>query len=210
MASIARTALGQGGSSIIQTLQGLEAHQMPIGRRDLLTAATTAALVAGRPVQASVISPERRRSYGIEDALASSSIMQLMSEWGHEVDSNYGRGMKEADLLTEDCRCKLAEQWVVGIDAIADFYKARAVDFKSGQPRPIYRQLFSNFRIELKGRDEAQARFHTLLFYRVGKVPFSDYCEPVEVADTRVDCRRGADGLWRINMLEADRIFRRD
>ena len=62
----------------------------------------------------------------------------------------------------------------------------------------------------LTSESEARVGLNLLLFFKVGTVPFSDYCDPVEVADVRVDCRRGADGNWRISMLDSDRIFRRD
>lgn len=138
------------------------------------------------------------------------SITQLMNEWAHEVDTNYGRTMVEADVLTKDCRCKLDGQWVSGLDAIAKFYQTRFAGIKTGEPAPIIRQLLSNFRIALTSGTEANVGLNLLLFFKVGTVPFSNYCDPVEVADVRAECRRGADGHWRIRMLDSDRIFRRD
>jgi len=181
---------------------------MSIGRREVLVGASSAALISAYPAAASANT--RRRAGGREDALAMVLITQLINEWAHEVDANYGRNMAEADLLTADCRCKLEGQWISGLDAIAKFYQARFHDIKPGEPAPIVRQLLSNFRIMLTSESEARVGLNLLLFFKVGTVPFSDYCDPVEVADVRVDCRRGADGNWRISMLDSDRIFRRD
>jgi len=181
---------------------------MSIGRREILLAASTAVLGSACPTGA--VAGTGRKAKGPADAQAVAAITQLMNEWAHEVDSNYGRTMVEADVLTPDCRCKLEDQWISGRDAIAAYYKARFAGIKPGEPAPIIRQLLSNFRITLTGKDEANVGLNLLLFVKVGTVPFSDYCDPVEVADVRADCRRGADGHWRINMLDSDRIFRRD
>jgi hypothetical protein len=180
---------------------------MFIGRRELLQAASTAALVSACPAAAAT--GVRRRVKGFGDAQAIVSITQLMSEWAHEVDSNYGRTVVEADLLTMDCRCKLEERWIEGRDAVAEFYKARFEGTKAGESAPIIRQLLTNFRVTLKTETESTVDLTLLLFLKVGTVPFSDYCDPVEVADVHVNCRRGADGHWRISMLDSRRIFRR-
>jgi len=181
---------------------------MSIGRRGVLVGATTAALVSTIPPGA--LGAPRRSARRVADAQVTASITQLMSEWTHEVDTNYGRGMIEADLLTSDCRCKLDGQWISGREAIAKFYRDHYVGVKAGEPGPVTRQLITNFRIAQTSRTEAKVGLVLLLFFKIGTVPFSDYCDPVEVADVRVDCRRGADGLWRISMLDSDRIFRRD
>lgn len=144
------------------------------------------------------------------EIVAVAAIKQLVSDWTREVDTNGGRAMAEADLLTPDCRCKLLDQWIVGRDAIAAFYKRNYAAAEAGGGVPVVRQLVSNFRISFAGEDEAKADFALLLFAKTGSVPFSDYCDPVEVADVHVACRRGADRRWRIASLEGDRIFRRE
>lgn len=181
---------------------------MSIGRREIMVGASSAALISVCP--AGALAGSRRRARGIADAQAIGLITQLMNEWAYEVDTNYGRTMVEADVLTMDCRCKLEGQWIAGLDAIAKFYQTRFAGIKAGEPAPIIRQLLSNFRISLTSKTEADVGMTLLLFFKVGIVPFSDYCDPVEVADVRAKCRRGADGYWRISMLDSDRIFRRD
>ena len=98
----------------------------------------------------------------------------------------------------------------MGRDAIAAFYKCNYAEAEAGGGVPAVRQLVSNFRISFPGDDEAKADFALLLFAKNGAVPFSDYCEPVEVADVHIGCRRGADRRWRIGSLEGDRVFRRE
>ena len=153
---------------------------------------------------------ENMAKFNAEQAIAIAAITQVMNEWVYEVDTNYGRAMAQADVLTRDCRCKLEGQWITGLDEIAKFYKTRSAGIKAGEAAPVIRQLVTNFRISFTSETEAKVGLTLLLFAKVGKVPFSDYCDPVEVADVRADCRREADGHWRISLLDSERIFRRD
>ena len=147
--------------------------------------------------------------FDMDEATAVAAITQLVNEWGYEVDTNFGRSMVQADVLTKDCRCKLDGQWINGLDEIVKFYKERYGRVEVGVGGPVIRQIVTNFRVSFTSETEAKAGLMLILFTKVGEVPFSDYCDPVEVADVRVDCRREADGHWRISMLDSDRIFRR-
>jgi hypothetical protein len=144
------------------------------------------------------------------EVVAVVAIKQLIGDWTREVDANGGRAIAEADLLTEDCRCKLLDQWIEGLEAIAAFYRKNYAETEAGGGAPAVRQLISNFRVSFRSDTEAKVDFALLLFAKRGAVPFSDYCDPVEVADVHVDCRRGGDRRWRISKLEGDRIFRRE
>jgi hypothetical protein len=148
--------------------------------------------------------------FDAKQAAAVAAITQVINEWGYEVDTNYGRSMAQADVLTKDCRSKLEGQWIKGLDEIAKFYKERYARVEAGEGAAVIRQILTNFRVSFASETEAKVGFVLLLFAKVGEVPFSDYCDPVEVADVRVDCRRDEDGHWRISMLDSDRIFRRD
>jgi hypothetical protein len=148
--------------------------------------------------------------FDAEQAAAVAAITQVVNEWGREVDTNYGRSIKQADVLTKDCRCNLAGQWIKGLDEVAKFYAEHYERLKAGEGPPVIRQIVTNFRVSFTSETEAKVGFVLLLFAKVGKAPFSDYCDPVEIADVRVECRREADDHWRISMLDSDRIFRRD
>lgn len=148
--------------------------------------------------------------FELEQAVAVAGITQLIGEWAYEINTNYGRSIEQADLLTKDCRCKLLDQWIEGRDAIAAFYKDTYAQAEAGQGVAVVRQLVTNFRVSFISETRAKVGFELLLFAKLGKVPFRDYCEPVEVADVHVDCWREADWHWRIAELAGDRIFRRD
>jgi len=181
---------------------------MLIGRREVLLTASSAALISSIPGAA----PAQRRlpDGGMEQARAMAAITQVMNEWAYEADTNYGRAMATADVLTKDCRCRLEGRWITGLDKIASFYKTRFAGIVAGEPAPIIRQLLTNFRISFTSDTEAKVGLSLLLFTKVGKAPVNDYCDPVEVADVRAECRCAADGHWRISFLDSDRIFRRD
>ena len=57
--------------------------------------------------------------------------------------------------------------------------------------------------------DKARANFLLLFFAKVGEPPFVGYCDPLAVADVRMQCRREADGHWRISQFDSNQIFQR-
>jgi hypothetical protein len=148
--------------------------------------------------------------FDMEQAAAVAALKQLVSEWAYEVDMNAGLSIEEADVLTKDCRCNLLDQWIEGRDAVAKFYKDVHAKAQAGDGSPVIRQLVTNFRVYFDSATEAKVEFNLLLFMKIGTVPFSDYCEPIEVADVHMECRLEADGHWRISKSIGDRIFRRD
>lgn len=185
---------------------------MTIDRRDMLIATSAAMFASTAPVAAAPAPVAgRRQAAGRQpvDVNFIVALTQLMTEWAHEVDTNFGRAMVEADLLTPDCRCKLDGQWVSGRAAIGDFYKSHAPSLKPDEPAPVLRQLLCNLRPTRISETEARITLNVLLFLDMGTAPIG-HCNPREVADVRVDCRLGGDGLWRISMFDSDRAFRRD
>ena len=148
--------------------------------------------------------------FNAEQAAAVAAITQTINDWGYEVDIHCGRSMERADVLTKDCRCKLEGQWIEGLDNIVRFYKERNTRFEAGEGAPVIRQILTNLRVSFTSDTAAKVGFVLILFAQLGKVPISNYCDPVEVADVRVDCRREADGHWRISLLDSDRIFRQE
>ena len=58
--------------------------------------------------------------FDLEQAAAVAAMMQLISEWTHEVDTNGGRRIKQADLLT---KCP----WVISSDTYSTRLRVRGV-----------------------------------------------------------------------------------
>ena len=137
------------------------------------------------------------------------AIQHVINEWGDELDTNDGLKMIEADVLTEDCRYNVGGAWRAGREETALFYKERKPRLEAAGGAPVMRHIISNYRVYLDGETEAKVAFLLLFFAKVGTPPFTDYCDPLAVADVRMECRREADGKWRISMFDSGQIFRR-
>jgi hypothetical protein len=142
-------------------------------------------------------------------AAAVVTIQQVINEWSEELDSNDGRTLIEADVLTQDCRYFVGGQWHEGLAAAAQFYRDRWDRLQASGGAPVMRHLITNYRISFTADDHAEVGFLLLFFAKTGEPPFVDYCDPSAVADVQMECRREADGHSRISMFNSGQIFRR-
>lgn len=147
--------------------------------------------------------------FSAEQAAAVAAIQQVINEWGDQLDTNNGLTMVEADVLTEDCRYFVGEQWREGLAATAQFYRDRWDKLQASNSVLVMRHLISNYRITFTAEDQASVSFLLVFYAKAGEGPFTDYCDPLAVADVRMECRRGADGHWRISMFDSGQIFQR-
>lgn len=147
--------------------------------------------------------------FTVEQAAAVAAIQQVINEWGDELDQNDGLEMIEADVLTEDCQYYVGGAWRQGRAEAAQFYKERKPRLEAEGGAPVMRHVITNFRVAFIAEEKAEVGFLLLYFARVGTPPFTNYCDPLAVADVRMDCRRDADGEWRISRFESGQIFRR-
>lgn len=147
--------------------------------------------------------------FDADQAAAVLAIQQVINEWGDELDRNDGLTITERDVLAEDCRYNVGGEWRQGRAAAAQFYKERRPRLEAAGGAPVMRHIISNYRIAFTAADHAQVGFLLLFFAKVGTPPFTDYCDPLAVADVRMECRRDADGHWRISMFDSGQIFRR-
>lgn len=147
--------------------------------------------------------------FTLEQAAAVAAIQQLINEWGNELDQNNGLQMIRADVLTEDCRYNVGGAWREGRAAAAQFYVERKARLDSEAGAPVMRHIISNFRVSFVDETSAKVGFLLVFFAAVGAPPFTQYCDPLAVADVRMECRRAADGEWRIALFDSGQIFRR-
>jgi hypothetical protein len=98
-------------------------------------------------------------------------------------------------------------EWREGIDAVCGFYKGRAETHLAGAGMPVMRHIISNFRVDFTAADHAGAEYLLLFFNKVGTPPFLDYCDPIALADVKMECRRDAEGDWRISYFNSGQIF---
>ncbi len=144
--------------------------------------------------------------FSAEQAAAVAAVQQVINEWGDELDRNDGLKMLEADVLTEDCRYFVGGEWREGRVAAAKFYAERKVRLEAAGGAPVMRHIMSNYRVNFTGPADADVGFLLLFFAAVGTPPF-DTCNPMAVADVRMQCRREADGHWRISKFDSEQTF---
>jgi len=147
--------------------------------------------------------------FTVEQATAAAAIQQLINDWADELDINNGGNMGTAGLLTEDCRYTVGGAERAGRAEAASFYAARKDKIDSGVTNPVMRHINSNFRIRFTGTSNADVNFLLLYFATEGTPPFTNYCDPLAVADCVMQCRCDAGGDWRISFFTSSQIFRR-
>ena len=147
--------------------------------------------------------------FTVEQAAAVAAIQQVVNQWGNELDRNNGLKMIEADVLAEDCRYNVGGSWRGSRAEAAQFYAERKPRLDAQGGAPVMRHIISNFRVSFVDEDRAEVGFLLVYFAAVGAPPFTNYCDPLAVADVRMECRRCADGEWRISLFDSGQIFRR-
>lgn len=147
--------------------------------------------------------------FDAEQTAAVAAISQVIYEWGDELDTNDGLKMLDADVLTEDCRYFVGGEWREGRAEAAKFYQDRYARLEAGDGVPVMRHIISNLRISFTDTDKAKVGYLLLFFAATGEAPFTNYCDPLAVADVRMECWREADGHWRIALFDSGQIFRR-
>jgi hypothetical protein len=145
----------------------------------------------------------------IEQAAAVVAIQQVVNEWGDELDTNDGLRIVEADILTDDCRYNVGGTWRAGRSQVGQFYAERTERLKAQGGVPVMRHIISNFRVDFGAQDSANVAFLLVFFAATGTPPFTDYCDPLAVADVKMECRRDSEGEWRISKFDSGQIFRR-
>ncbi|MDE8652619.1 nuclear transport factor 2 family protein [Novosphingobium album (ex Liu et al. 2023)] len=137
------------------------------------------------------------------------AIKQVIYEWGDELDINNGLKMVETDCLSKTVRYNVGGEWREGLDAVAAFYQARMAGLKAGGAVPVMRHIITSLRVAFDGPDKARVGYLLVFFAKAGEPPFTDYCDPLAVADVTMECAREADGEWRITLFDSGQIFRR-
>jgi hypothetical protein len=140
-----------------------------------------------------------------EQALAVVEIQQLVNEWAYiELDLNNGQNMGE--LVTEDCVYETMTHTLRGRAAIESSYRDRLARLSAASASlPFMRHLNANLSVRFRSADEAAVAF-CLTFFTT-EATGSTLPDPTAVADVRMECRREADGHWRIAKNESSRPF---
>jgi hypothetical protein len=135
------------------------------------------------------------------------AVKQVIYEWGDELDINNGLKILDSDVLADDVRYFVGGEWREGKEAVGQFYQGRKVQL--GDNAPVMRHIISSLRISFSDPDRAKVGFLLVFFAKAGTPPFEGYCDPLAVADVKMECTRNAAGEWRIALFDSGQIFKR-
>ena len=135
------------------------------------------------------------------------AIQQVINEWGDELDQNSGLQITAKKVLTDDVRYFVNGEWREGIAGVQAFDDGRREQL--GDNAPVMRHVHGNYRVSFVAEDHAKIGFLLVFFAKAGTPPFVGYCDPLAVADVEMECRRDADGDWKISLFNSGQIFRR-
>ncbi len=140
-----------------------------------------------------------RRNVSPERAAIVIELQQMLFDFGHEIDAHQGRDI--TDFYAEDGVWVLGTQTLTGHAALREFYtryyERVAREQKDGQRQLLH--AFTNVRVTVAD-DGASAAidFFNLNFSAEGARPASGPIMPTMIVECRMECRREADGVWRI------------
>lgn len=145
--------------------------------------------------------------FTIEQAADVLAVKQVVYEWGDELDLNNGLNILASDVLADDVRYYVGGEWREGKEAVAQFYRGRKEQL--GDNAPVMRHIISSLRVSFAGTDHAKVGFLLVFFAKAGTPPFEGYCDPLAVADVKMEATRDALGEWKISLFDSGQIFKR-
>jgi hypothetical protein len=134
------------------------------------------------------------------------SLEQTLYDYCNELDSGATRIQ---DYFTEDCTFVVGETTWKGRTGVRLHYDedAKAVKRLCKDGVKTVRHAMLNLRVQVRDDGTAMADLIFLNFSAGGVGPFMDAASPAVVADTRLECRRGADGGWLIHTFHGTPLF---
>lgn len=135
------------------------------------------------------------------------AIKQVIYEWGDELDINNGLKILDANVLADDVRYFVNGEWREGKQAVGQFYQGRKATL--GDNAPVMRHIITSLRVSFESATHATIGYLLVFFAKAGTPPFEGYCDPLAVADVKMECTRDADGEWRISLFDSGQIFKR-
>jgi hypothetical protein len=135
------------------------------------------------------------------------AIKQVIYEWGDELDINNGLEILDSGVLADDVRYFVGGEWREGKDGVANFYQGRKAQL--GENAPVMRHIISSLRVSFIDPAHAKIGFILVFFAKAGTPPFEGYCDPLAVADVKMEATRDATGDWKISLFDSGQIFKR-
>jgi ketosteroid isomerase-like protein len=142
-----------------------------------------------------------------QTAISIVEVQQLVTAWARELDAN--GGLDIARLLAEDCNYLMGGKAYCGHAAVSKFYIDRVERIRQQQKDGVrtQRHTLSNLLVTIDGASHAKVTFTIVNYSAAGKPPVLNLVGPTMVADCRMECRREADGRWRIALFDNTPVF---
>jgi ketosteroid isomerase-like protein len=143
------------------------------------------------------------RTFTTETAAAAFELEQLVIDYWREVDMNDAANI--TDFYTEDSTYKGGIQlFFKGREGVRKFYdNVRA----TRDADRIVRHTITNMQVTVHDQKRGTVNYIIVTYGKSGKKPISGLTGPSQVTDVHLECRREADGKWRIAAFVGDAVF---
>jgi hypothetical protein len=146
------------------------------------------------------------RKFDKDQALAAVELKQLLADYCHELDANKGRNLTQ--YFTEDC---IVDVGVIKYQGHAEM-RQHYIDHgeavaKMKDASHTARHGFTNFKVTFENADRATVTYLVVNFSAEGKEPIMNGSTPSVITDCRFECRREADGQWKVFAFYGAPIF---
>jgi hypothetical protein len=142
-----------------------------------------------------------------EMAAAAMELQQLVTEWCRELDDNHG--LDATRFFTEDCIVEAGPVSYSGHEAMRAFYRGVADFARATAERGARttRHTYTSLGVSFGGRERATVTFLSFTFSGYGGTPVIGATAPNTISDARFECRRDAQGEWRVAEFYASPVF---
>jgi ketosteroid isomerase-like protein len=136
---------------------------------------------------------------------AAMELQQLVSEYWDELDSNQAQNV--TDFYLEDCIFTAGQNYSgKGRAGVRKFYDERARNVAQEKDGRLTRHTFANFKVKFASDNEARVDFVMINYSGSGAAPIV-FAGPSMVSDITFECRRDAQGEWKIAAFKGQPMF---
>lgn len=144
------------------------------------------------------------RKFDQDQAIAAIELQQMVSDYFLILDSEGGGAA--LGFFTEDVVVNIGAINYTGHSGMKKFYEGVARAGTAGGVRTV-RHGFISFRVVFPEKNHASVSFLNVSWAGPGKPPLMNATLPSIVTDVRMECRREADGQWKVFNYSGSPIF---
>jgi hypothetical protein len=145
------------------------------------------------------------RKFDQDQAIAAIELEQMVVDYFQILDGEGGGAA--LGFFTEDVAVNIGAINYSGHAGMKKFYEGVAERVKATGEARTGRHGFTNFRVEFPEKNRAIVTVLNVTWSGAGKPPLLDATVPSIVTDVRWECRREADGQWKVFKYSGSPIF---